>query len=265
MCLKRQYNKKPNSREEGAKDKNIAEFLYENDYTCQSMLVNTVYYFYKKSSLSDLQRIKLISELSLQISTFLGLPAPTKIYSDGNMDGSTHVLFICKYLTGLLEMSNYVLALDELQIGDSPNIVKSLPVLNILAFIADCLQNLNMGNNCTTTQLILSKQKNQKLSEKLCNTILRVNTKIKGNSGPRYDIRQKKLITAAIYMSLQEIFSINSETKMIVLYEDTTSNHTMRNSFLQDFIEKLCLLADRFKSALNSRYVKISVGYNRKI
>ena len=74
----------------------------------------------------------------------------------------------------------------------------------------------------------------------------------RGSTGTKYDIRQKKILSTGIYMSLQELLILSSEARMILMYEET--KNIMRSSLLEDTVDKLSLIAERFKAAHNSRY-----------
>ena len=108
-----------------------------------------------------------------------------------------------------------------------------------------------MASKCGTVQLHISQRKHQKLVEKLCSTLLYLHTCIRGASRLKFDMDQKKMIIAGVYLSLNEVFLINSETKMTVLYEAAGKNTC--SSLLRDTLERMSLITDRIRSANNSR------------
>ena len=108
-----------------------------------------------------------------------------------------------------------------------------------------------MASKFGTVQLHISQRKHQKLVENLCSTLLYLHACIRRASRLKFDMDQKKLIIAGVYLSLNEVFLINSETKMTVLYEATEKN--IGSSLLRYTLERMTLITDRIRSAKNSR------------
>ena len=252
--LKRQVNMNV-PVEEFAASTDIMQLILDNDYTCQAMIVNTIYYFYNNSSVSDWHKVQLIAALFQQISVITRCK-PVKDCSAKNNNASKHANFVLKYLTAFLEMTIFVLTYDELQDTDKSEYIENALILDVLQFIAECFRCISAANDDGRLQINNFRQKNQKLTEQLCHILLRAHTKIYSTLCKRYDARQKKLMTTSINMSLLEMFSVNSEIKMIYLHEES-KNIPLHRSHMQDTLAKLGLIADRFKSAQSSRYVSI--------
>ena len=249
LSLKRQNNIH-RSVTEAPVNNSIAKLLSENDCVCQSMLFNTVYCLFTKPAFTEVQKIELVSAWSQEISTWLqSFRAMAKVLKP---EASRHVHFISKYMTGLLDMSNFVLASNKTSNCTVETIrFHYIPVTNILTFISEYFNHINIANDNGDVTAHICLQKNQVLLEKLCNSLLHLHRMMRGSTGTKYDIRQKKILSTGIYMSLQELLILSSEARMIVMYEET--KNIMRSSLLQDTVDKLSLIAERFKAAHNSR------------
>ena len=149
-------------------------------------------------------------------------------------------------------MTIFVLTFEEMQNGENSRCVDSTVIINVLHFIAKCFHSISTARNYGMLLVNNFCQKNQKLIEKLCHTLLSVHAKTYISACKKYDASQKRLINSSINLALLEMFSVNTEVKMIYMQE-MSQNKCHQQSHLLDILEKLDIIADRFKSALNSR------------
>ena len=251
ICLKR-HAKRKDQNEGSRASTDMVQLLLDNDFTCQAMLVNTVYYFYKSSSAQNSQKASLISGIFGQMSVlFSNHSSSLNGLSTINNLTSKHANFIYKYLTAFLDMTIFVLSCEEYY-DNSPISEENVFLIDVLHFIALCFQSVSGTIHNGILQIKTFRQKNQKLTEKLCFILLRTYTNINSSAFKKYDATQKKLIRSSINLVLLEMLSVNSEVKMIYLQEESNNNLVTR-SHIKDILENLELITDRFKSALNSR------------
>ena len=250
-CLRLQVKKKAkNQKYETITD--MMKLMIDNDYTCQSMMVNTVYYFFNSTDVQNFHKINLIAALFQQISLLTLQVAPIKDTVEKNNLTWKHSTFNSKYMTAFLDMTIFVLTFEEMKNGKDSIHVDSTVIINVLHFIAKCFQSISAARNYGTLLVNNFCHKDQKLIEKLCHILLSVHAKTYISACKKYDATQKRLINSSINLTLLEMFSVNTEVKMIYMLKQS-ENKCLQQSHLIDTLEKLEIIEDRFKSALNSR------------